>query len=158
MDEADLLGDRISIISNGKLQCCGSPLFLKRHFGKGYFLTVTKDMNYGQNFIEEEISKFICSLVPGAKLHDNFGSELSYVMPSAARLTGEFANLFQNLEENMKNYGIRNYGISDTTLEEVVCLILIYGFITRIILCRKLSFSILAAQRIVFLLLKKRFL
>lgn len=119
MDEADLLGDRISIISNGKLQCCGSPLYLKRHFGKGYFLTLTKDMDYGQNFVVDEISKFVSSLVPGAKLHDNFGTELSYVMPSAARLTGEFANLFQNLEENMKQYGIKNYGISDTTLEEV---------------------------------------
>ena len=29
MDEADLLGDRIAIISHGKLKCCGSPLFLK---------------------------------------------------------------------------------------------------------------------------------
>uniref|UniRef100_A0A672YJV7 ABC transporter domain-containing protein n=1 Tax=Sphaeramia orbicularis TaxID=375764 RepID=A0A672YJV7_9TELE len=27
MDEADLLGDRIAIISHGKLKCCGSPSF-----------------------------------------------------------------------------------------------------------------------------------
>uniref|UniRef100_A0A672YZW3 ATPase AAA-type core domain-containing protein n=1 Tax=Sphaeramia orbicularis TaxID=375764 RepID=A0A672YZW3_9TELE len=29
MDEADLLSDRIAIISKGQLHCCGSPLFLK---------------------------------------------------------------------------------------------------------------------------------
>ena len=42
MDEADLLGDRIAIISNGKLRCVGSPLFLKSHFGDGYHLTLVK--------------------------------------------------------------------------------------------------------------------
>nr|XP_057928387.1 phospholipid-transporting ATPase ABCA1 isoform X2 [Doryrhamphus excisus] len=42
MDEAELLGDRIAIISNGKLCCCGSPLFLKSKLGSGYYLTVVK--------------------------------------------------------------------------------------------------------------------
>lgn len=42
MDEADVLGDRIAIISQGKLQCCGSSLFLKGHYGNGYHVTLTK--------------------------------------------------------------------------------------------------------------------
>lgn len=42
MDEADLLGDRIAIISHGKLKCCGSPLFLKGTYGDGYRLTLVK--------------------------------------------------------------------------------------------------------------------
>uniref|UniRef100_A0A3Q2PPB9 P-type phospholipid transporter n=1 Tax=Fundulus heteroclitus TaxID=8078 RepID=A0A3Q2PPB9_FUNHE len=42
MDEAELLGDRIAIISKGKLCCCGSPLFLKSKLGSGYYLTVVK--------------------------------------------------------------------------------------------------------------------
>ncbi|XP_020558036.1 ATP-binding cassette sub-family A member 1 isoform X1 [Oryzias latipes] len=42
MDEAELLGDRIAIISKGKLCCCGSPLFLKSQLGSGYYLTVVK--------------------------------------------------------------------------------------------------------------------
>ena len=29
MDDADLLGDRIAIMGDGKLRCCGSSLFLK---------------------------------------------------------------------------------------------------------------------------------
>jgi len=29
MDEADFLGDRIAIMGEGKLKCCGSSLFLK---------------------------------------------------------------------------------------------------------------------------------
>ncbi|KAL1124646.1 hypothetical protein AAG570_001270 [Ranatra chinensis] len=43
MDEADLLSDRIAIIANGKLQCCGSSVFLKSLYGSGYHLTVEMD-------------------------------------------------------------------------------------------------------------------
>ena len=43
MDEAELLGDRIAIISDGRLQCCGTSLFLKNALGEGNNLTVVKD-------------------------------------------------------------------------------------------------------------------
>ncbi|XP_075306746.1 phospholipid-transporting ATPase ABCA1 [Odontesthes bonariensis] len=42
MDEADILGDRIAIISHGKMRCCGSSLFLKKCFGSGYYLTLVR--------------------------------------------------------------------------------------------------------------------
>jgi hypothetical protein len=29
MDEADLLGDRIAIMADGEVKCCGSSMFLK---------------------------------------------------------------------------------------------------------------------------------
>ena len=34
MDEADVLGDRIAIMSQGVVKCCGSSLFLKKLFGE----------------------------------------------------------------------------------------------------------------------------
>lgn len=34
MEEADLLGDRIAIMADGELQCCGTSLFLKKKFGR----------------------------------------------------------------------------------------------------------------------------
>ncbi|XP_008325095.1 ATP-binding cassette sub-family A member 1 isoform X1 [Cynoglossus semilaevis] len=43
MDEADILGDRIAIISHGRMRCCGSSLFLKKCFGSGYYLTLVRD-------------------------------------------------------------------------------------------------------------------
>lgn len=43
MDEADILGDRIAIISHGKMRCCGSSIFLKKCFGSGYYLTLVRD-------------------------------------------------------------------------------------------------------------------
>jgi len=33
MDEADALGDRIAIMAGGRVQCCGSSLFLKKQYG-----------------------------------------------------------------------------------------------------------------------------
>ena len=42
MDEADILGDRIGIMANGRLTCLGSSMFLKSKFGVGYNLTVVK--------------------------------------------------------------------------------------------------------------------
>ncbi|KAM7379618.1 hypothetical protein PAMP_005160 [Pampus punctatissimus] len=44
MDEADLLSDRIAIISKGQLHCSGSPLFLKSCFGVGFYLTLVRRM------------------------------------------------------------------------------------------------------------------
>ena len=43
MEEADVLGDRIAIMSEGQVKCCGSPMFLKTNLGAGFTLTLTKD-------------------------------------------------------------------------------------------------------------------
>ena len=42
MDEADLLGDRIAILANGRLQCFGSSMFLKKKFGN-YVMSSNND-------------------------------------------------------------------------------------------------------------------
>ena len=33
MDEADILGDRIAIMIDGVIKCCGTSLFLKKRYG-----------------------------------------------------------------------------------------------------------------------------
>ncbi|KAI5436020.1 hypothetical protein KIW84_022450 [Lathyrus oleraceus] len=40
------LGDRIAIMANGSLKCCGSSLFLKHHYGVGYALTLGNPSSY----------------------------------------------------------------------------------------------------------------
>jgi len=34
MDEADLLGDRIAIMAEGTVKCCGTSHFLKKRYGE----------------------------------------------------------------------------------------------------------------------------
>ncbi len=43
LDEADLLSDRIAVVHQGKLLCCGSSGFLKERFGSGYHITISKN-------------------------------------------------------------------------------------------------------------------
>ncbi|XP_026511147.1 retinal-specific phospholipid-transporting ATPase ABCA4-like [Terrapene carolina triunguis] len=52
MDEADILGDRVAIISQGKLFCSGSPVFLKNCFGSGFYLTLVRKMKNTQGGVE----------------------------------------------------------------------------------------------------------
>lgn len=44
-DEADILGDRIAIMAEGRLCCVGSSLFLKKTYGVGYQLTIERQRN-----------------------------------------------------------------------------------------------------------------
>ena len=40
LDEADILSDRVAIMSDSRLRCVGSPMFLKNAYGVGYQLNV----------------------------------------------------------------------------------------------------------------------
>lgn len=42
MDEADILGDRIAIMTAGEVETTGSSLFLKKRYGVGYQLIIEK--------------------------------------------------------------------------------------------------------------------
>ena len=44
-DQADVLADRIGFMSEGKIKCIGSSLFLKNKFGIGYNLKSEKNNN-----------------------------------------------------------------------------------------------------------------
>src|SRR6218665_3877242 len=49
MDEADILGDRIVIMAKGEIQCYGTPMFLKKKYGKKLSYAVshlTTDVSY----------------------------------------------------------------------------------------------------------------
>uniref|UniRef100_A0A673ZFD4 ATP-binding cassette sub-family A member 2 n=1 Tax=Salmo trutta TaxID=8032 RepID=A0A673ZFD4_SALTR len=123
MDEADLLGDRIAIISHGKLKCCGSPLFLKSTYGDGYKLTLVKKQSErgGESFICEyaRVTQFIRQFVGSCLLLSDSNTELSYVLPSEAVKKGCFERLFQALEQNLAILALTSFGVMDTTLEEV---------------------------------------
>lgn len=122
MDEADLLGDRVAIMAHGKLQCIGSPLFLKNRFGVGYTLTIVK-LNQAKmeneqlHAISERIRELIVSFIPEAESLSNVGAEQSFRLPFSA--SNKFVELFQALDAQRSGLGIAEYGISVTTLEEV---------------------------------------
>ena len=40
MEEAEILADRIAVISEGEMKCIGTSLFLKNTYGSGYKLNL----------------------------------------------------------------------------------------------------------------------
>ncbi|XP_053104298.1 retinal-specific phospholipid-transporting ATPase ABCA4 isoform X2 [Hemicordylus capensis] len=81
MDEADILGDRIAIISQGKLHCSGSPVFLKNSFGTGFYLTLVRKMKTFQDSGGKEATS--CSL------GSNCSCSCSSCAPAPKTETGE---------------------------------------------------------------------
>lgn len=113
MDEADLLGDRIAIMANGELQCCGSSLFLKSKYGAGYHMVIVKNTHCDT----AAVTRLVTQYVPYASLESNAGAELSYILPKES--THRFQALFSELEMRREALGISSYGASVTTMEEV---------------------------------------
>lgn len=114
MEEADALSDRIALMNHGQVKCCGSPLFLKDKFGTGYRLTINKAGNFDKSqllngvhntigreaIVESDVAREICIAIP---------TEFNNKLPALLRI----------IEQNKALYGIDNYGISSSTVEEV---------------------------------------
>ncbi|KAF5273700.1 hypothetical protein FQA39_LY07390 [Lamprigera yunnana] len=113
MDEADLLGDRIAIMADGRLQCCGSSFFLKKKYGAGYHLIMEKS----QNCNVDNVTNLLRNHIPNVQVDGNVGSELTYILNENE--SGVFEKMFKDLEACHIDLGIQSYGISLTTLEEV---------------------------------------
>lgn len=57
--------------------------------------------------------------VAEARLVEDLGHEITYVLPYQSAKDGAFVELFHELDDRLTDLGISSYGISDTTLEEV---------------------------------------
>jgi ATP-binding cassette subfamily A (ABC1) protein 3 len=113
MDEADVLGDRIAIVKEGRLRAVGTAKFLKQRFGLGYLLRMSLAENTNPAPIMEEVKSFI----PEASMASSAGTELSIRLPREA--VSLFPTVFERIEQQSDRLGIRTYGIETTTLEEV---------------------------------------
>lgn len=114
MDEADILGDRIGIMAEGKLICLGSALFLKNRFGIGYILNMTKtykDRNFKiERYLKERLGSEIKKL-------SEVSSEITFQIPKS--YSEKFEKFFEEFDRSLNSLDIKGYGISVTTLEEV---------------------------------------
>jgi len=74
MDEADFLGDRIGIMGEGRLICCGSSVFLKNKYGVGYNLTLSKKDTLSDS---KPIIDYVKSIIPEVNVLSNVSAEIS---------------------------------------------------------------------------------
>jgi len=77
------------------------------------------------------VTSLVQTHIPEAFLKENSGTELTYVIPERAKKTS-FKDLFQALDQSLHHLHLTGYGISDTTLEEVLLVFLYNGiFLVR---------------------------
>jgi len=143
MDEADLLSDRKMIISNGKITCLGTSLFLKNSFNMNYSLDIhvkeTSDSSLIDNIIEKLSPESIKSKTitnsnvqvhesksNGGSHEDGLASEnlavdyiITYLLPM--KLSKDFKEIFESLNQliNDENNSITNFSLTAPTLEEL---------------------------------------
>jgi ATP-binding cassette subfamily A (ABC1) protein 3 len=116
MDEADVLGDRISIMSKGAIECTGTSMFLKKLYGCGYLLSFVKESNEGWankvivGYIEEFLGEKIRTV-------SSIGRELIVEVNESEKFPLLLSELDQ--AETKVLIGIQSYGISVTNIEEV---------------------------------------
>ncbi|XP_067683603.1 phospholipid-transporting ATPase ABCA3-like [Haliotis asinina] len=113
MDEADLLGDRIAIMAEGVVKCCGTSYFLKKLYGAGYHLVMVKDPTCQVASVTAVVQRH----VPTAVMESEINAELSYLLPDDQ--SAKFAALFTEIETKGKELGICSFGTTATTMEEV---------------------------------------
>jgi len=116
MDEADLLGNTIAIMSKGKLRCAGNPSFLKSRLGVGYSLTLALDLERPD---PDAVVALVRKHIPHLELLASSMSEVSLRLPMVD--VPKFPELFDAIDGGRKagTLGVRGYGISVTTLEEI---------------------------------------
>eukprot|EP00978_Attheya_sp_CCMP212_P012739 scaffold31880_cov59-Attheya_sp.AAC.1 len=103
MDEADVLGDRVGIIKDGKLVTCGSTLFMKHHFGAGYTLRFDSPEPVDISSLIEGAEPVLLDTPGSYKWHLKHESESSF--PAALRA--------------LDHQGASNVSLEITTLEQV---------------------------------------
>lgn len=119
MSEADAIGDRVGILNRGTLVALGSPSFLKRRFGVGYYLNITKTPATATT---NEIIEFVQHRLAGVRVlyHHPSSSLLRFTLPFSEQ--PKYPDLFQDLETQIDAHsalGIEAYSVSLTTLEDI---------------------------------------
>ena len=100
-------------MSDGVVKCCGSSIFLKRHYGVGYSLVMVTLPGCDAS----KVLKFVQGHVGTASLQSNVGAELNILLPRDT--AGSFEALFDALDKGLADLGLDGYGCTVTTLEEV---------------------------------------
>lgn len=134
MEEADILSTRIGIMAKGVLRCLGTPLHLKRRYGRGFKLNVSfkKGQDFGVADPYKDARAKIESILPegqwrqlqqggvtGSVTYEFDDQEVANENEEKPK-EGVISRLLEQLELIKKDLDvIEDWGISQTSLEEV---------------------------------------
>ncbi|KAF9185875.1 hypothetical protein BGZ51_002361 [Haplosporangium sp. Z 767] len=126
MEEADILSDRIAIMTSGRLRCIGSSLHLKELYGTGFRLNVSSKPGR----LEEACQGVEGQILKGMQFRriDKFTNATTFefdLQSQAGR--GQLSKIFSLLSQPGLFPAIEDWGISQTTLEDVFIKIVTEG-------------------------------
>ena len=124
--EAELVGDRICMLQYGRLRCIGTSGFLKRRFGCGYHITMTKSIHPWDSHIPKgSLIRKLRTLTPSAFLRE---STVQIKAHLPLQSTQELITLLSVLENathpihcEIKKWSLKMNGLEDIylRLEEI---------------------------------------
>ncbi|VDM79383.1 unnamed protein product [Strongylus vulgaris] len=116
MDEADILSDRIAILSEGRLISLGSSVFLKNKFGEAFQIFACKkerSMDY-----TSIITRITTEAMIPIRLTDQTEEELVFSVPITTD-SHKLEKFFTSFDSKRDSYLLGEYGISAPTLQEI---------------------------------------
>ena len=137
MEEADALCTRIGIMVNGELKSLGTPQELKHMYGGGYRIIVRMQEEYAvegpgsllQVLMDEYTTEGNAAAGEGKDDHSTTvpppvsflatNSSKSLKVYNVQREDIKLGRLFELLETKRDEFGIMDYSVSQTTMEEV---------------------------------------
>eukprot|EP01132_Coremiostelium_polycephalum_P003971 gene3971-4967_t len=113
MEEADILGDKIVIMSKGVMACVGNSLQLKTRFGEGYSVNIIARSSDRV----DEIKYFVSQQLPNSKLLTENADFLKFGFPltTESSIIVEFFRSLENISQD-PNAPIRDWGVSHSRL------------------------------------------
>ncbi|CAN8004389.1 unnamed protein product, partial [Ixodes hexagonus] len=114
IEEAETLGDRVVIMKDGRVCCCGSPMWLKQRFGTGECLRLTKF----PNFRGDTVRRIIHAHMGAIRHRQDSQIEVIYWL-GTLRSVAKMAALVRVLDKRRTALGIAVMSVTSTTLEDV---------------------------------------
>jgi ABC-type multidrug transport system ATPase subunit len=118
MEEADSLSNRIGILVNGKLAVLGTSQELKSAFGMNYTFEGSVEAGPGMLERAEGMKVLIKQVCPGSIDDGSFDGRVKYTLPQNNFL---LSDMFRVFEKNRRKLKLKDYTVSQTTLETVFC-------------------------------------
>jgi len=111
MEEADIICNRIGIMSHGALKCIGPNVRLKNKFGEGYMLKISFE-----DQMEKKIIKLIKKKLPTAELSESFSGSMTFRIPSKDLV---MSSLLKMMIKKKDKFSIYDWGITQSSIQDV---------------------------------------
>ena len=116
LDEAEYLGDRIGIMTNGHYICSGTSSFLKSKYPCGFNLNLLINPDICNDLIKQKLYNELIQYEPNLEIKISSKGLFSLNIQSNNQNVKEIIDV---ITKNKEEYGIEDYTVSSTSLEDV---------------------------------------